>query len=78
MLSSWGRLHQHFWLKANGEKSKVARKLQKKLELCAQKIFKAFLAYGKEQKAAFLSFTQKAVRKYINEINAWSTAAINP
>jgi hypothetical protein len=39
MSDSWGRFHQHFWQKVNGKKCKVAFKLQKKLELFAQKIF---------------------------------------
>ncbi len=64
-----GQFHQHFWCKANGEKRKVTSKLQKKIELCAQKIFEDFLAYGKQQKAVFFHSRRKAERKYDDEID---------
>jgi len=43
----------------------------KKIELCAQKIFKAFLAYGNQQKTAFCQSREIAVHKYVDEIDAW-------
>ncbi len=65
---SRGLFHQYFWQKANGEKRKVTSKLEKKSELCAQKIFKAFLAYGNQQKAAFCHSHKKAEHKYVDKI----------
>jgi hypothetical protein len=44
--------------------------LQKKLELCAQKIFEAFLAYNNQQKASFCHSQEKAAREYVDEIDA--------
>jgi hypothetical protein len=41
-LEDVGSISSNFWQKANREKHKVSSKLQKKLELCAQKIFEAF------------------------------------
>ncbi len=43
------RFHQHFWRKANGKKqmmksAQLPAIRRKKFELCAQKIFEAFLA----------------------------------
>jgi hypothetical protein len=58
--------------KANGKKCKF----QKKIELCEQKIFEAFLAYSNQRKAAYFSFAQKAACKYVDEMDARMEGAL--
>ncbi len=58
-----GPFHQHFWQKVNGEKRKVISKLQKKLELCVQKIFEAFFLHlATSKKQLFCHLRKKATQ----------------
>jgi hypothetical protein len=41
-----------------------------------RKSSKLFVAFGNQQKAAFCHWRIKAVRKYVDEIDAWSPTSI--
>jgi hypothetical protein len=56
-----GSISSTFLVKSKWQKAQSRSKLQKKIEVCAQKILKDFLAHGNERKAAFLSFAQKSL-----------------